>query len=202
MSFNQYRDEVLEAISRKVISQYNPFLLSVPTPIPVESIMEKVYGLTIEFQYIRKNGRILGETVFEDAMIPIYEHKNDEGYKLVPVKAGTVIIDASLINNRSDGRYRYTCAHELAHWMIDKNYFTELGQTAAMTKKINRSSETDQAVERQANRMASCLLMPKGTLKMAFHRNRGVDNIIRFLANQFGVSSQAMEIRLKEMGLI
>lgn len=111
MSFHRYRNEALEAIARRIISQYDPNLLHTPSPIPIERIMEKIYGLTIEFQYIRNNGRILGETVFEDAMIPIYEHENGEDYKLVPVKAGTVIIGANLINNRSDGRCRYTCSH-------------------------------------------------------------------------------------------
>jgi len=202
MNFNQYRYETLEAIARKIISQYDPGLLLAPAPIPVELIMEKVYGLTIEYQYIRKNGRILGETIFEDCMIPIYERRNGEGYKLVPVKAGTVIVDASLINKRGDGRYNYTLGHELAHWVIDKKYFMELGKTAAMTKKAVRSSETDSAIERQANRLCSYILMPKGTVKKAFYNQCGSYNVIADLAEFFCVSRQAMEIRLNEMGLL
>ena len=73
MSYRIYRNEALEVIARGIISKYDPSLLIEPAPIPVESIMEKVYGLTIEYQYIRKNGRILGETIFEDCMIPIYD---------------------------------------------------------------------------------------------------------------------------------
>ena len=202
MNFHQYRYEALEVIARQIISKYDRNLLNEPAPIPVELIMERVYGLTIEFQYIRKNGRILGETVFEDCMIPIYERRNNEGYKLVPVKAGTVIIDASLYNNRSDGRFNYTCSHELSHWVIDKNYFTQLGETAAMTKKALRSSETNAAVERQANRLGSYILMPKGTVKMAYYRHRTDNNVVAALADLFAVSRQAMEIRLNEMGLL
>ena len=229
MRFNYYNDEALETIARKVISKYDPTLLRKPSPIPVEDIMEKAYGLTLEFQYIRKNGRILGETVFEDAEVPIYEHENNEGYKLIPVKAGTVIIDASLLHERSNsGRLRFTCAHELAHWVIDKNYFTQLGETANLsssimdtefadefldyddlqrkdkiTAKVVRSSDTDDAIERQANRMASRILMPKCTLKPAFHQARNnTPNIIGHLATLYGVSKQAMQIRLEEMGLL
>ena len=203
MNFHPHRYEALEVISRQVISKYDPRLLYAPAPIPVECIMEEI-GLTIEFQYLRKNGRVLGETVFEDAMIPIYERENNEGYKLIPVKAGTVLIDASLIHNRGDGRFRYTCAHELSHWVIDKNYFMALGeQSAAMMKKAARSSETGAAIERQANRMASCLLMPKGVLKKAFYQAYpNAKNIAATLAAQFGVSRQAMEIRLEELGLL
>ena len=198
---HRYRsDETLEAIARKIINSYDQSLLHTPSFIPVESILERVYGLTLEFQYIRNNGRILGETVFEDAMIPIYERRDKEGYKLIPVKAGTIIIDASLINQRGDGRFRYTCAHELAHWVIDKNYFTELGLTAAMTKAV-RSSESDAAVERQADRLACRILMPRVMVKRAFHANRN-NNALEALTELFGVSRQAMKIRLEELNLL
>jgi len=196
-----YQPETLEAIARKVISRYKPSLLHTPAPIPVEIIMEKVYGLSLEFQFIRNNGRVLGETVFEDALVPIYDRANHEGYKLIPVKAGTVIIDASLIDNRGDGRFRYTCAHELAHQVLHKHFFTEMGETAAMTK-IMRSSEADKAIEWQADRLGSYLLMPKGTVKMAFHHNRYDKNVVDKLARLFEVSRQAMQIRLGEMRLL
>lgn len=202
MNICQYRKEVLETIARNVILQYDARLLDAPSPIPVEIIMEKVYGLTIEFQYIRNNGRVLGETVFGDAVVPIYVRKGGQGYKLVPVKSGTVIIDASLINDRCDGRFRYTCAHELAHWVVHKELYTQLGETAAMTQ-VMKSSETDKTIERQADRMASFLLMPKGTVKMAFYHNRMTKgDITAVLAEIFDVSKQAMGYRLEEMRLL
>lgn len=191
----------LESIARHIITQYDGSLLNIPAPIPVEVIMEKTYGLKLDFQFIRNNGRVLGETVFEDAVIPIYERENNEGYKLIPVEAGTVIVDASLLNCRNDGRLRYTCAHELAHWVIHKKLYTGSGETASMTKAA-RSSETDKAIEWQADRLGSYLLMPKGVVKMAFYRNQGSQNIIDKLALLFAVSRQAMSIRLKEMGLL
>lgn len=202
MSICPYRKDALEAIARKVISQYDPCLLHAPFPIPVESIIEQVYGLTMEFQFIRSNGRVLGETVFEAAMVPIYERGNGGGYKLIPVKAGTVIIDASLIHNRGDGRFRFTCAHELAHWVLHKEFYTQCGETAAMTSVV-RSSETDAAIERQADRLGCYLLMPKGAVKMAFYNTNGsAGNKTTALAELFGVSRQAMQIRLEEMRLL
>jgi len=233
MSFSYYNDEALETIARKVISKYDPSLLYKPSPIPVEGIMEKVYGLNLEFQYIRKNGRILGETIFEDAEIPIYEYGNGGGYKLILVKAGTVIIDASLLHERSsNGRLRFTCAHELAHWVIDRKYFMQLGETANLSydstntdfaekfidydimhhktecdniivEKFVRSSNTSDAIERQANRMASRILMPKCTLKPAFYQVRdNTSQAVSYLAALYGVSKHAMQIRLEEMGLL
>ena len=134
-------------------------------------------------------------------MTPIYEHEGS-GYKLILVKGGTVIIDASLLDCQDDIRFRFTCAHELAHWLIHKEFYTKLGKTAAMTN-ITRSSESDETIERQANRLGSYLLMPKDAIKKAFYRSHNKDgNVIASLAEQFGVSHKTMEIRLAEIGLL
>jgi len=202
MNQNLYRNEALDVIARNIISKCDPSLLHTPAPIPIEAIIEQVYKLDLDFQYIRKNGRILGETVFEDCMVPIYERRNGEGYKLVPFKSGTIIIDMSLHNRRSDGRYHYTCAHELSHWVIDKDYFTQLGEMAAKTKTTVRSSESDKAVERQADRLACRILMPKGTVKSAFYNNVRQGNVVDYLAKFFRVSNEAMKYRLEELGLL
>jgi len=213
MNYNYRQDETLESIARNIIAQYDPSLLQKPCAIPVEDIIEQVYNLSLEYQYIRNNGRILGETIFEDTTVAIYEQKDGEGYKLIPVKAGTIIIDASLLHKRSIGRFRFTCAHELAHWVIDRHYFTQLGETAAamtsetakdMAKKSFKSSDVSDMIERQANRMASRLLMPKCTLKMAFYRAKTDTKIldkVSYLAGLYSVSKQAMRIRLEELGL-
>jgi len=201
MTIFPYNDTMLENLARSIILKYDPVLLREPTPIPVEEIIEKIYGLTIEFQHIRKNGRILGETVFEDAMVPIYDKRSGEGYKLVPVKAGTILIDVSLMNKRGDGRYNWTCAHELAHWVEHREYYKQLGETAAMVD-IKRSSEANKTVERQANRLTNYFLMPKGTVKMAFYRNRQARDVISAVADIFHVSREAMDYRLQEMGLL
>lgn len=52
MSMNLYRNEALDVIARKVIAQYDPSLLHTPAPIPVDTIIEKVYGLSLEFQFM------------------------------------------------------------------------------------------------------------------------------------------------------
>ncbi len=201
MKPDYYFKETLETFARRVITEYNAALLAIPAPIPIENIMEKVYGLRLDFQYIRNNGRILGETVFADMMMPIYEQENHEGYKLIPVTAGTVLLDASLLNGRSDGRYRYTCAHELAHWLIHKKLFTQAGETAAQTL-AKRSTEVGKAIEWQADHLGSYLLMPKGTVKKAFYQHCQSANVVDALAAIFDVSRQAMRIRLEEMRLL
>lgn len=195
------RPELLEAIARKVIKEYDPRLLiaSETVFIPVEDIIEKL-GLHLEFQYIRKNGRILGETVFEDEYIPLY-NMNTGKYELVFMERGTIIIDASLLRCRDDGRLRFTCAHELAHWLIHQELYCGADNIAAMKKSISKSSESDKYTERQADMLGSAILLPLGQVKRAFY-NACNTNCVESLAAQFKVSKQAMEIRLKEHRLI
>ncbi|MDR0818588.1 MAG: ImmA/IrrE family metallo-endopeptidase [Oscillospiraceae bacterium] len=196
-----YRDNVLETIARLVIKEYNPELLTCPTAIPIEDIIERQYGLVIDYQYIRNNGRILGETVFDDTWIPVYDKENSR-YMWIEVKGGTIIADASLLNNRSDGRLRFTLAHELSHWLIHQNIYAGSGMPAAMTKNAVKSSDEGATIERQADTLSSFLLMPAGQVKMAFHRARPTADSAAALADMFGVSKQAMQIRLKEMRLV
>ena len=86
-----------------------------------------------------------------------------------------------------------------------KNHFRELysgtGDMAAMLKSISKSSDADKYIERQADMLGSALLLPICQVKKAFYRTSGDDRVLK-LANQFGVSKQAMEIRLKEHHLI
>ncbi|MCL2083319.1 MAG: ImmA/IrrE family metallo-endopeptidase [Oscillospiraceae bacterium] len=201
MTMYPYSNAALETFARNIITQYDPNLLNTPAPIPVEAIMEKCFGLSIEFRHIRKNGRVLGETIFEDTMVAVYERRNGEGYKLIPVKGGTVILDVNLMNKRSDGRFRFTCAHELLHYIKHRDYFVRQGETAAMTKN-EPDTDTARMLERQAERFAAYLLMPKKTVKMAYHRlmNRSGDKT-KTLASLFEVSVLAMGYRLQEMGL-
>ena len=108
-----YREQALERIARDVIIAYDPRLYyGSPVAIPIEDIIE-AQGLVLEYQYLRNNGRVLGETIFDDGLTAIYDRENHR-YDLLPVKGGTILIDCSLCEEEaSTGRLRFTCAHEL-----------------------------------------------------------------------------------------
>ena len=58
-----YREQALERIARDVIIAYDPRLYyGSPAAIPIEDIIE-AQGLVLEYQYLRNNGRVLGETI-------------------------------------------------------------------------------------------------------------------------------------------
>lgn len=195
------RPELLEAIARNTLKKYDESLVSGydAKEVPIEEIIESM-GLSLEYQYIRNNGRILGETVFDDAYVPIY-NMDEHRYELIFVERGTIILDASLLRCRTRGRHRFTAAHELAHWLIHQELYSGTGDAAAMLKSLSKSSEADRRIELQADMLASALLLPISQVKKAFYRTSGEDRVSR-LAAQFGVSNQAMEIRLRNHHLI
>ncbi len=195
-----YRDEALEMIARRAIKAHDPAPLSSPLAIPIEEIIDTL-GLEIDYQHIRNNGRILGETIFDDTLLPVYD-KEEKQYTLIPVKRGTIIVDAGLLHPQRTGRFRFTLAHELAHWLMHQEIYTGTGKSAALLSQPVKSSEANSSIERQADRLASFLLMPAGQVKMAFYHNRGKVGMVSILATLFGVSRQAMDIRLRELRLV
>lgn len=87
-------------------------------------------------------------------------------------------------------RQRFTLVHELKH-VIDHGRATQLYRGTA-----NRSSESQ--AEQAADYFAACVLMPKRLIKRAWGERVQRPSV---LAALFGVSPQAMDIRLSQLGL-
>lgn len=196
----RYRPQVLENIARQALCSFDKRLYyGKPAAIPIERLIE-AHGLRLEIQHIRNNGRILGEIVFDEGLHPVYDMEKRE-YTLIPVKAGTVFIDASLCDEAANtGRFRFTCAHELAHWILHKRLYLGTGESAAHTPAIK---ETE--MELQANQLGSMLLMPIAQIKRAFYELRAGRNdarLVEDMSELFQVSRQAMSIRLKNHHLL
>ena len=195
-----YTEQTIESIARRVLNDYDERLYcGQPSAIPIEDLIER-HGLTLEFQYLRKNARILGKTVFDTGLEAVYDMEQGQ-YILFPVKAGTILIDASLCEEEaSTGRLRFTEAHELSHWILHKDMYAGTGESAALQPAVK---ETD--MEIQANMLASALLMPMPMVKRCFYQMRGGrDNqaLIHAMSEVFQVSKQAMRIRLTNHNLL
>lgn len=205
-----YRKPVIDVIARNTLNSFDRrILVGKPHAIPIERIIEAL-GLTIDHQYLRKNDRILGETVFENAEIPIYDMQ-DRHYTTIFVRAGTILVDAHILDQGNDGRLRYTLAHELSHWILHKRLFVGADDIAAMVNAplldaCSLSSETGRDIERQADLLATALLMPLVKVKQAYYALCGYrldkSAMIAQMAEIFDVSKQAMRIRLERHNLI
>lgn len=200
-----YREPILEGIAREVITAYDPSLYyGIPTMIPIEEIIE-AQGITLEYQCLRKTGCFLGETVFDDGGVFIYDH-DLPGYTIIEVKGGTILIDSSLCaEDASTGRLRFTCAHELAHWLLHKHIYSGTGERAAMVTGQAISETQNNVLEAQANLLGAILLMPLPQVKRCFYRlqsGRDRQKLVTDMAEVFQVSRQAMRIRLENHHLL
>lgn len=97
--------------------------------------------------------------------------------------------------NRHDPlkRQRFTVAHELAHFLLHRD---EIGN-GIEDDVLYRSGLSDRR-EQQANRLAADILMPGGLVAEAKEtaEEKGVGDVVLFLAELFAVSETAMRIKV------
>jgi Zn-dependent peptidase ImmA (M78 family) len=102
-------------------------------------------------------------------------------------------------------RQRFSIAHELGHYLLHRNSSDLFVDAAPIFFRDDRSSDGTERQEIQANAFAAELLMPEDMLRAQL-TNRPLDVFddiaMRQLAVRFGVSVQALSIRLTRLGLI
>jgi hypothetical protein len=212
---------------------------------PIDEIAEFDLGLNIDFDNLRESfhfetssseDQILGAMVFSNRQIIVDE-------TLDPVD-----------NPAIEGRYRFTIAHEIGHWVLHRHLFSnELNAVAALRETTGdyllRQKTPDARLEWQANYFAACILMPRIEVERAWYqfsntlrpfdyetcrkhlnlpfledfwlpigqslapnvnqseilnadKNRIFKLIAIELATLLNVSTQSMQIRLKELGFL
>jgi Zn-dependent peptidase ImmA (M78 family) len=114
-------------------------------------------------------------------------------------KDGSAVIG---INSRDAmQRQRFTIAHEIGHLLLhaDENLHVDKNFPIGLRNGISGKSVDENEIE--ANQFAAALLMPADLIKEDVHRLTGTDVLvaIRKLAKKYGVSEQAMSIRLSAL---
>lgn len=133
-------------------------------PIPIDEIVEIYLELQLTFDDMQQ---LFGV---------------DDVHGALWVKTRRVGIDHHLDPTENPsmlGRYRFTLAHEAGHWRLHRHLFqgnanqrSLLPENSDRPEYICRSSDSE-PIEYQANRFASCLLMPKEMVKRVWHEWRG-----------------------------
>ena len=102
-------------------------------------------------------------------------------------------------------RQRFTLAHELGHFLLHRSASSIFIDASTVFFRDITSSDGSKVQEIEANAFAAELLMPEKQLRDMI-RNQPFDafdeGAVRRLAAQFGVSAQALTIRLTKLGLI
>jgi Zn-dependent peptidase ImmA (M78 family) len=233
-------DEALDNYAEAVVKDAMPKALHSPTVLDVGRFIEFYLGLKVEYKRISAAGvkkEILSIIAFNAGFVQVYD---DAGITAQPlyVENGTVIIDPRLMQKRSLPRRRFTFMHEGSHWLMHRKAFGkdnpfgtpgkfENQYLAAKEGRIDyirsqKERSDNDRIERQADFLASALLMPKTTLRMAFAdffrcfeekpraivrgRSKKDDDFAcmlpRYIAKLFGVSQRAALIRLEKLGAI
>lgn len=133
-------------------------------PVPIDDIIEEHFKLVVEFNDLRAkypDGDVLGEIYFNEKRI---------------------VVDAALVPEdypAMRGRYRFTLAHELSHWRLHRHLYLRAANQPALLPSgdsqpdhVLRSRHSDPK-EYQANRLASCILMPREMVKRLWHEAYG-----------------------------
>ena len=155
------------------------------------------------YQEYKVNGGTLPVSIDE-----LVRHKGIEvvGFKAPSSDlAGALLVDhddAVIVVNRENPkqRQRFTLAHEFGHFLLHR----EPGD--AIFHRDERSSQGTDRIEIDANAFAAELLMPADEVRQRVAKLESIDllndSMASELAKEFGVSFQAMSIRLQQLGIV
>lgn len=110
-------------------------------------------------------------------------------------------------SHHAETRQRFTIAHELGHFVLHPGIPMILDEVVRVNFRDDRSALATDAQEIAANQFAAELLMPAAWVNEHVTRRRrltqnSLNQLPERLARTFGVSSQAMQFRLTNLGLL
>ena len=110
-----------------------------------------------------------------------------------PGEAAAIYLDQS----DSRQRRRFTCAHELGHYVDHLRQAVDMDSYQFVDYRNGVSSAGTDVAERFANTFAACLLMPDGEVRAKVNMGWSLWQ----LSSYFDVSAEAMQYRLRNLGL-
>lgn len=128
-------------------------------PVPIDEVVELHLGLCLEFKDMQQ---LFGVDDVHGALW-VNQMRIGIDHRLDPSDNPAML-----------GRFRFTLAHEAGHWRLHRQLFKRaanqlqlLPETAERPEYICRSSDSE-PIEYQANRFASCVLMPRDLVKQCW----------------------------------
>lgn len=218
----------IDAIGEHFVQDFQPEVLTNPTPVDIEGFIEFYLGMTPDYQYLSHNGVYLGMTVFNDTnKVPGFDPATNRA-EYISAKARTVIIDNRLLEENQHHRYRFTLGHEGGHDIFHSGYFSynpnqvtifddELMAPMIQCRVDNGTTDKSDTrnwddldwMEWQANHLSAAVLMPKTPIiQMAKHHGDKLQHppsmglFIAQISTVFDVSITAATNRLKDLGIL
>jgi Zn-dependent peptidase ImmA (M78 family) len=159
---------------------------------------------------------ILSNDMLSSLPIDVVKVSKSIGLKVVDFPfqediSGVLVIDENGATigynpNESNVRKRFSIAHELGHFILHskKNTSGLFMDKLLFRKNISTYSTKDEAIEREANHFAACLLMPDKLVINEVNKlnsSKDDDENIKILSKMFDVSISAMTYRLVNLGI-
>ena len=210
----QIRKADFDKEAKIFLEKYYSEALRTPMAVPIMDIARKRMGLQIVQRHLSENLSILGQMCFTNGVAEIYDKENDE-YREVKARYGTMIIDPDVIKKRNEGCMNNTVAHECFHWHKHRDYHISVSvkESCKGVKRVcyydakpesTQKEWTDEDwMEWQANGIAPRILLPYDMFKIMaekvldeYEYGWAVNNLASF----FKVSKKAIKIRLDETG--
>ena len=223
------RRNEIEVHGERLIADFQRDALFNVQPLDFMRFIELYLGLNLDIMNLSSNGVVMGMFVAgETDSLPFFNPVRNVA-EYTHVDANTVIIDQRLI---SDGKKKhllqFTLGHEASHGIYHKQFLlkaqqhTPSGQDspgpAILCRKESIGPDQvenglpswtpEKRIEWQANKLASCLLMPRPTVRYLFETNgrtgghsEQVIKSIRDLVRECNVSRVAAAYRLVDLKL-
>lgn len=183
--------------------------------VDIEALAE-LLGFKIHNVDLGSEAELMGFAAFEPTLMNL----EDQNGAIIPVSVGknTIILNNS-IKDTCIGRYNFTAAHEVAHLILDMVYHLGYRVKYRSRPRIIRNETKSSCFDYEeyiADRLASYILLPDKALRLMFKDSFGksrIDIISPFdnrehyhsfckIADFFGVSREALGIRLQQAGLL
>ncbi|MFP3153391.1 hypothetical protein LQZ18_02985 [Lachnospiraceae bacterium ZAX-1] len=223
-----YAKENFDSVATEFLTAYYPKALASPMPVPIRDVVTKKLGLRILERHLTEDLSVYGQMCFTSGVAEIYDRENEE-YKEIKVRWGTMIIDPDTLSQRNIGCLNNTITHEGVHWWKHRDYHilqTVLDKRAAKVYKCP-TTEPDESkqgewtdemwMEWHAVNIAPRILMPVQTFGDMFEYYKTESQrssivlrgaipshkwIVTQLSEFYVVSKQSVEKRLSELGCL
>lgn len=203
--------------ARKILKKYDESLLTEMKQVDIEDIVSKE-NIVVKKERISQDSSVHGMIVCNKSDILLWDDIN-KNYKTVFCEGKTIYIDSFLTSTHLSNRYRFTLAHEFAHWILHKKIINKLSKEKKMIPylscterdiKNEQLEKIEASCEWQANYLAGAILMPYLPLKnyckehnlMSCNDVNKLKQDIDNLSKIYEVSYKAMTVRLKQLGYI
>lgn len=142
-------DLEIQDYAEAVLADYKPKLLKEPGRINATHFLESYLEATLDYQdiyYEEDDNPIAGGTVFNDGTVLIFDREK-MCVRPIEVKAGTILIDNSTMEDGKEGFAKFTHLHEGGHFLIHPTVYR---------REANQMSLFDFGLEDPGSHVVTC----------------------------------------------